>query len=359
MRVLPRPVPGSSQQMRQRSLVVVAVIVGLLAAGAVAAFAYDSTRKDTIAKGVTAGGIDIGGMTSSQAKKTLEDKLSAPLSKPLVVRYGHRKFTLSAARAHLTTDVDGMVKEALDKSRGGNFVSRAFRGVTGGSVDENVPSRVNYSHAAVRALVRRVKSKANRQAHDATVQPTASGLNTVPSKFGVAIRWRQLTKDVNAALVRPDGSREVTAESKIIKPKVTTGELASKYPTFIIVDRGSFKLRFFKGLQPSHVYPIAVGMQGLETPAGLYHIQDKQVNPAWHVPNSAWAGSLAGKVIPPGPQDPIKARWMGFNGGAGIHGTDEIGSLGHNASHGCVRMAIPDVEQLYDQVSVGTPVYVA
>jgi lipoprotein-anchoring transpeptidase ErfK/SrfK len=102
-----------------------------------------------------------------------------------------------------------------------------------------------------------------------------------------------------------------------------------------------------------------VGMQGLETPAGLYHIQDKQVNPSWHVPNSAWAGSLAGKVIPPGPQDPIKARWMGFFNGAGIHGTDEIGSLGHNASHGCVRMAIPDVETLYDQVSVGTPVYVA
>jgi hypothetical protein len=345
--------------MRQRSFVVVAVIVGLLAAGAVAAFAYDSTRKDTIAKGVTAGGIDIGGMSTGQAKKTLEDKLSAPLSKPLVVRYGHRKFTLSAARAHLTADVDGMVKEALDKSRGGNFVSRAFRGVTGGSIDANVPSRVNYSHAAVRSLVQRVRSKVNRQPQDATVQASASGLTTVPSKFGIAIRWRQLTKDVNAALVRPDGSREVTAESKITKPKVTTGELASKYSTFIIVDRGSFKLRFFKGLKLNHIYPIAVGMQGLETPAGLYHIQDKQVNPSWHVPNSAWAGSLAGKVIPPGPADPIKARWMGFNGGAGIHGTAELGSLGSAASHGCVRMAIPDVEQLYDQVAVGTPVFVA
>jgi lipoprotein-anchoring transpeptidase ErfK/SrfK len=100
-------------------------------------------------------------------------------------------------------------------------------------------------------------------------------------------------------------------------------------------------------------------MQGLETPAGLYKIQDKQVNPSWHVPNSPWAGKLAGKVIPPGPDDPIKARWMGFNGGAGIHGTAEVGSLGSAASHGCVRMAIPDVEELYDQVDVGTPVYVA
>ena len=50
---------------------------------------------------------------------------------------------------------------------------------------------------------------------------------------------------------------------------------------------------------------------------------------------------------------------MGFNGGAGIHGTDVLGSLGSAASHGCVRMAIPDVEALYDQVDVGTPVFVA
>jgi lipoprotein-anchoring transpeptidase ErfK/SrfK len=99
-------------------------------------------------------------------------------------------------------------------------------------------------------------------------------------------------------------------------------------------------------------------MQGLETPAGLYDVQDKQVDPSWHVPNSAWAGSLAGQTIPPGPQDPLKARWMGFNGGAGIHGTAESGSLGSAASHGCIRMAVPDVIQLYSQVSVGDPVYI-
>ena len=74
---------------------------------------------------------------------------------------------------------------------------------------------------------------------------------------------------------------------------------------------------------------------------------------------AAWAGSLAGRTIPPGPQDPIKARWMGIFNGAGIHGTEELSSLGSAASHGCIRMAIPDVEALYDQVSIGTPVYIA
>ncbi len=345
--------------MRHRSFVAVAVIVGLLVACAVGAWAYDSSKKRQIANGVTAGGVDIGGMSANEARRVLREKLAKPLSEPLVVRYGHRKFTLSAARAHLTADIDGMVQEALDKSRDGNIFSRTFRGLTGGSVNANVPPRVNFSTAAVRRLVRRVKSKVDRKPQDASVQPSGSGLDVVQSRLGVSIRGRQLYRDISAALVRPDGDRTVTAESKITKPKVTSDELASKYPAYIIVDRADFRLLFYKNLKLAHSYPIAVGRQGLETPAGLYSIQDKQVNPSWHVPNSAWAGSLAGKVIPPGPDDPIKARWMGFAGGAGIHGTDELSSLGSAASHGCVRMAIPDVEALYDQVSVGTPVFVA
>src|SRR5919197_3600190 len=201
-----------------------------------------------------------------------------------------------------------------------------------------------YSGGAVSALVKPVKSKVDRPARDATVQASTSGLHKVHARLGVAIRGHQLARDVSATLVRPDGGRTVRAESKITKPRVTTSDLESRYPTFIIIDRNARQLRFYTHLKLNHVYTIAVGMQGLETPAGLYHIQDKQVNPSWHVPNSAWAGSLAGKVIPPGPADPIKARWMGFNGGAGIHGTDEIGSPRHKPPHRRVRMAIPNVE---------------
>lgn len=101
-------------------------------------------------------------------------------------------------------------------------------------------------------------------------------------------------------------------------------------------------------------------MQGLQTPSGLWHIQWEQVNPPWYVPNDPWAGSLAGQVIPPGPADPLKARFMSFDGGAGIHGIDpsEYSTIGHTASHGCIRMTIPSVIDLYSKVSVGTPVYI-
>lgn len=85
-----------------------------------------------------------------------------------------------------------------------------------------------------------------------------------------------------------------------------------------------------------------------------------QVNPPWYVPNDPWTGSLAGTVVLPGPADPLKARYMAFDGGSGIHGIapSEYGTVGHTASHGCIRMRIPDVIALYSQVRVGTPVYI-
>ena len=90
-------------------------------------------------------------------------------------------------------------------------------------------------------------------------------------------------------------------------------------------------------------------------------MQWKQTNPSWYVPNSAWAGKLAGTTVPPGPNNPIQARWMAFDGGAGIHGImpSEYSSIGHDASHGCVRMRIPDVISLYARTPVHTPVFVA
>ena len=84
-------------------------------------------------------------------------------------------------------------------------------------------------------------------------------------------------------------------------PAVTTSELAARYPAYIVVNRERFQLQFYDRLKLASTYEIAVGMQGLETSPGLYHIQWKQVDPPWYVPNSAWAGALAGKTIPPGP----------------------------------------------------------
>ena len=146
---------------------------------------------------------------------------------------------------------------------------------------------------------------------------------------------------------------------KTTKPKVTRDELAKEYPTVLVADRSTFQLRLYKDLKLAKTYTVAFGAVGFDTPSGLYSIQNKAVNPTWSVPDSDWAGDLAGTTVPGGtPENPLKARWMGIFDGAGIHGTDDVGSLGSAASHGCIRMSIADVIDVYDRVDVGTPIYI-
>ena len=344
--------------MGQKSFIAVAVVVVVLLLGAVAAYAYDSSNEDRIANGVNVAGVDVGGLSPGEAQIRVERQVADRLEQPITVTHADKRFSLSPEDAGLRTDVGGMVDEALEASRRGNIISRVARDVTGGEENTRVRVRVSYSKAAARALVDRVRKGVNRPAQDAKLSFPA--LTQVSEKDGLEVQGPKLERQVRTALLTPDGDREVEAPTAVTKAKVTRDQLASRYPAVLVVDRGAFQLRFYRNLKLAKSYKIAVGQVGLETPAGLYSIQNKAVNAAWSVPNSPWAGSLAGQVIPGGaPNNPLKARWMGIYDGAGIHGTDQVGSLGTAASHGCVRMAIPDVIALYDKVEVQTPVYIA
>ena len=331
--------------------------MGILCALAVAAYAIDRANSGKISDGIRIGGVNVGGMTADQAKRRLHSRLIEPLDKPVTVTYGGTRYVLSPDKLQVRADINGMVDAALNASRSGGFPSRVWRYTTGGEVNREISPHITYSSKALDDFVSTVASQVNTPAQDATVSPSPASLNTVPGSDGVSVETDKLRSEVRGAIESPR-DRTVKAPVQKVKPDVTTDELAQKYPVYITIDRAAFQLRLWKNLKLAKTYTIAVGQQGLETPAGTYTIDDKQVNPSWHVPDSAWAGSLAGQVIPPGPEDPIKARWMGFFNGAGIHGTDEVSSLGTAASHGCVRMAIPDVIELYPQVPLGTPIYI-
>jgi lipoprotein-anchoring transpeptidase ErfK/SrfK len=330
--------------------------VGVLIVGAVAAYAYDSSRDDLIAKGVTVAGVNVGGMRADKARATLRAQLGRQLQRPIEVSFRKKHYELSPRDVDLRPAVARMVDDALGKSRGGNILSRVARDITGGAENAALTASVNYSQPAVDRFVKRVERKVNQPAHDATLD--FPSLQQVKERDGFKVLDDSFRQRVQQALSVPS-INQVKIPAEVTHPKVTRAQLAAKYPTLIVIERGSFRLTLYKHLRAVHTYTIAVGQQGLETPGGMYTVQDKQVDPSWHVPNSAWAGSLAGRVIPPGPDDPLKARWIGITGGAGIHGTDQVGSLGSAASHGCIRMAIPDVIALYDRVPYGSKIYVA
>ena len=338
--------------------VLLATLVVLLAGGVAAAYALDRARSDELAQGVRIAGIDVGGMTTDEARALLERRIVPRVGRPVVVVDGTRRYRLTTAQAKLHVDVAGMVHTALERSRRGNFVSRLYREATGGRVETRVRLRIVYSRPAVQAFVARVARSVDRPAQSAKVIPSAASLTTISSRNGRAVYRRGLVRVLENRLLHPRWRRIVALPIRVVHPEVSTAQLASRYPAFILIDRNHFTLRLFRRLRFYKAYRIAVGQQGLETPAGQYEINDKQINPSWHVPNSPWAGSLAGRVIPPGPDDPIKSRWLGFYNGAGIHGTDDIGSLGTAASHGCIRMHVWDVVALYPRVPVGTPVLI-
>jgi lipoprotein-anchoring transpeptidase ErfK/SrfK len=294
-----------------------------------------------IAPGVGAAGIDLSNLTVSQAAAKLQQALGPALARRVSVHVAGRRFRLQAKDAKVTFNAELTAKRALHAT-----------------APAQVPLAIRHSKLTVQAFVANIAKAVERPATDATVTITLTKITPRHSKRGLAINSKKLAAGVDAAFDNPLGSHLLRPPLVKTKPKVTVKDLPKKYGTVLTIDRGHFKLRLFKRLRLVKTYPIAVGMAGLETPAGLYSITDKQVNPSWHVPNSPWAGSLAGQTIPPGPADPIKARWLGIANGVGIHGTAEDWSIGSRASHGCIRMHIADVIALYPRVPLGTPVLI-
>ena len=344
--------------MGRKLQIAVIFLIAVMLVAAVGAYAWDNSRSDQIAEGVQIGGVDVGGMTADEARKVVDAELVEPLQKHVTVDYDGVKYKLSPEKLEVASDVDGMVDRALDESQEGGLPTRVWRYATGGEVDVAISPQITYSGKALNEFIDKVAAEVNRDPVDASIEPTPTSLSPVKGQDGLAVVEDELHAKLESAVQSPT-ERRASLPVERLEPEVTTDELAAKYPTYLTVNRSTFELSLWKDLELAKTYTVAIGAQGFDTPAGVYNIQNMAVDPAWNVPEADWAGSLAGTVVPGGvPENPLKERWMGIFDGAGIHGTDDLASLGTAASHGCVRMSIPDVIELYDQVDVGTPIYI-
>src|SRR5436190_1998740 len=147
-----------------------------------------------------------------------------------------------------------------------------------GRVDKAVKLKMSYNDRAVRSLVRHISRRIGRAPKDASVTATVGGLQTVPSKEGLALQGNDLRDRIRHALVTPGAPRRLVAHTRIVQPAVTSDNLAEKYPWYIVINRPKFQLTVYEHLRLKKTYRVAVGQVGLETPAGLYHVQNKAVN---------------------------------------------------------------------------------
>lgn len=113
----------------------------------------------------------------------------------------------------------------------------------------------------------------------------------------------------------------------------------------IVVSLADRKLALVEDGAVRKIYPVAVGKATTPSPTGTFTIANRVTNPTYYHP---------GQVIEPGPQNPLGTRWIGLNQkGYGIHGTNAPRSIGKAASHGCIRMAKKDLEELFEIVRPG------
>lgn len=130
--------------------------------------------------------------------------------------------------------------------------------------------------------------------------------------------------------------------------KIHTEPKSDTHVRTVVVSLPDRRLALIEDGQVKQVFTVAVGKASTPSPTGTFTIMGRVANPTYY---------HDGKVVPPGPANPVGDRWIGLSkAGYGIHGTNAPRSIGHAASHGCIRMARPDLEQLFAQVRTGDTV---
>ena len=164
---------------------------------------------------------------------------------------------------------------------------------------------------------------------------TARRLNTVAAILAAVLGTQLMAHGANQ-----------TGTAKASAAVEQTQSAAAK--RVIVVSLEDRKLALVENGQVKKVYTVAVGKPSTPSPVGTFTIARRVMNPTY---------SHDGRVVPPGPGNPVGTRWMGLSiPGYGIHGTNVPSSIGKAASHGCIRMAKKDLEELYPMVEVGDTV---
>lgn len=322
--------------------VVVGILLALVLVAVVAVVVFDAAGQATTADGVRVATVDAGAMERDEAAALIRRRLGGTTGEKVAVMFRDTHYVLRPEVARSRVDVDATVDAALEADAG-----------------ETVTPRMTFARAGLQAFAARLAKRVDRPAREADIEWHDGKLDRTRARAGVAINQATLVDRLARAMGQTGAERRVDVPVRLTeRPDRTFEDLAKRYPAVIAVDRDARQLRLYKHLKLEKKYKIAVGKAGTETTAGRYKIVEKTVDPPWHAPNKAWAGELAGQTIPPGdPRNPLEARWMGFHDGQGIHGTADLASLGSAASHGCIRMSVPAVKQLFREVEVGTPLF--
>ena len=172
------------------------------------------------------------------------------------------------------------------------------------------------------------------------------------ARTGVDIREGDMRKAITRALKRGDRGPLMLA-AKVIQPSVTLRD----FGPVIVIRRESKALYLYRGQRFWKKFGVATGQARTRRRSAT-----SRSSPCSATRGGTRRPTPTGprtRPIPPGPTNPLGTRWMGLSAPlVGIHGTPNAWSIGYSASHGCIRMLIPDAEWLFAHVEVGTQVFI-
>jgi hypothetical protein len=329
-------------------LMLISILIGMF----LYLFTQDLFAFGSFPAGVKVVGISVAGLSKTEAAEKCKQELVNVAKRPLTLKVDDEKYQISAQEIGLLLDYRSMVDRAYKEAWSVNLFERMARRFA------NRPKEINKSLLAkdnrekVHGWASQVVNSINRYPQNAYVDVTGGTPVIVKAKEGRNADLGQLLTDTDTALLTT--SRTVNVKVGRVPVEITD----DVFGRFIILNLAEHKLSLYDREKIVAEYPVACGSPSYPTPVGIWKIVGKQRNPTWHNPGSGWAAGMP-SFIAPGPGNPLGTRALPLNAsGVLIHGTYSSGSIGQSASHGCVRMHMSDIEQLFEMVEVNTPVYV-
>jgi hypothetical protein len=284
-----------------------------------------------VPENVTVAGVMIGGLTAEDARVTLRGFFT----RRVVFAFRGQRRDAAPWRLGARPEIRAAVAAALAAAPG-----------------EALRLQVRVDSTYLRAFVRGLARAWSKRPVNSTVRLRDLRPHITKARDGYRILQRKTRALIREALKAHERG-PLRVHYRVLRPEVTR----RNFGPVIVIRRGSRGLYLYRGSEFRHYFPVAVGLPQYPTPLGRFRIVTMQRNPWWYPPDAAWAAGAS--PIPPGPLNPLGTRWMGLSvGGVGIHGTPSVASIGYAASHGCIRMRIPDAEWLFERVRIGTTVFI-
>ena len=336
--------------------VTIPVVLGLLllaGGGVYAAYRYDASTQNRILPGVTIAGVDVGGMTRKQALGAVKQTVADTLARQVEVRAAGESWPITLDDLGTTSDFREVVDLALAVNGEFTWMERSFRRLLDRPLDRAYEISYTYNEGRISRFVQTVADQVQVSPTNAAVDFVDGQLVLRRPENGKELRVQHAQESLMEALATQEAA--VRFDMRTLEPNISTKELGYT----LVIRLSELKLYLYKGLDLVTTYPVAAGQPAYPTPTGEWTVINKAENPTWVNPAPDGWGADMPATIAGGPGNPLGTRALYLDApGIRIHGTYDSGSIGTFASHGCVRMLISDVEELYEIVPIGTPAHI-